>query len=129
MPRALVIDDQPFVRATVSLILRGHGFDVTEAEGGKAGLKKLEEMAFDVAIVDIYMPEMDGVQVIKFIREREPKLPVIAMSGVELNSSERMALDYFAMKPELEDIPTIKKPFKPNELMGLVQRTMARNDQ
>jgi CheY-like chemotaxis protein len=93
MPRVLVIDDQPFVRNTISLILKSRGFEVVEAERGSDGLKKLEEKRFDLAIVDIYMPGMDGVKTIKLLQERAPDLPVIAMSGVQLNSSDKTALD------------------------------------
>lgn len=124
MQRVLVIDDQAFVRTTVALILRAQGFEVVEADRGAVGLKKLEDAEFDLAIVDIYMPGMDGVKIIKLIRERLPNLPIIAMSGVQLNSSERTALDYFSMVPELSNIPCIKKPFKPNQLTDAIQKVM-----
>jgi CheY-like chemotaxis protein len=124
MPRALVIDDKAYIRTTVSMILRAHGFDVTEADSGTAGLKQLEETNFDLAIVDIYMPGVDGVRVIKLIRERTPKLPVVAMSGAQLGSSGRTALDYFPMIPDLVGVPSIKKPFKPDQLMEIVKRAM-----
>ena len=124
MPRVLVIDDQLFVRKTVSLILTAQGFEVVEAERGIDGLKELEDSSFDLAIVDIYMPGMDGVKIIKLMRERMPSLPVIAMSGVQLNSSDKTALDYFTMSPELSTIPCLKKPFKPHELTTAIQKVL-----
>jgi len=124
MPRVLVIDDQPFVRNTISLILKARGFEVVEAERGSDGLKMLEETRFDLAIVDIYMPGMDGVKTIKLLQERAPDLPVIAMSGVQLNASDKTALDYFSMAPELCKIPCLRKPFRPNELAAAIQKVI-----
>jgi CheY-like chemotaxis protein len=124
MPRVLVIDDQSFVRKTVSLILTAQGFEVVEAERGIDGLKMLEDTNFDLAMVDIYMPGMDGVRIIKLMRERVPNLPVIAMSGVQLNSSDKTALDYFTMSPDLSTIPCLKKPFKPHELTTAIQKVL-----
>ena len=124
MPRVLVIDDQSFVRDTISLMLKARGYEVVAADRGQAALKMLEESVFDLVVVDIYMPGMDGVKIIKSIRERTPKLPIIAMSGVQLNSSERTALDYFSMIPSLADIPCIKKPFRPNHLTEAIEKVM-----
>jgi CheY-like chemotaxis protein len=124
MSRVLVIDDQLFVRNTISLILKAQGFDVIEVDRGAEGLKRLEEAAFDLAIVDIYMPGMDGVKIIKLIHQRVPNLPVIAMSGVQLNSSDKTALDYFSMIPDLSAIPCLKKPFRPHELTEAIRKVM-----
>ena len=124
MSRVLVIDDQKFVRDTISLILKTKGFEVIEADSGIVGLKKLETFDFDLAIVDIYLPGMDGVKVIKQIRERVPDLPIIAMSGVQLNSSDRTALDFFSMLPALSTIPCLKKPFRPKELTEAIYKVM-----
>lgn len=124
MSRVLVIDDQKFVRDTISLILKAKGFEVIEADSGTLGLKKLETFDFNLAIVDIYLPGIDGVKVIKQIRERVPELPIIAMSGVQLNSSDRTALDFFSMLPALSTIPCLKKPFRPKELTEAIHKVM-----
>jgi len=127
MQRVLVVDDQHFVRSTISFILKAQGFEVVEVERGADALRLLEDTKFDLAIVDIYMPGMDGVKIIKLMRERTPDLPVIAMSGVQLNASDKTALDYFSMSPELSKIPCLKKPFKPNELMSAIQKVIRVN--
>jgi len=64
------------------------------------------------------MPGMDGVQVIKLVRERWPKLAIVAMSGVALNDSAHTALDFFALNPELAKIPKIKKAFSEKSIHG-----------
>jgi CheY-like chemotaxis protein len=121
MPCVLVIDDQPYVRATIAVTLKANGFDVVAAESGRLGLSKVENSRFDLVIVDIYMPEMDGVALIKTLRQRDPRLPIIAMSGVMFRSTGRTVLDILPMAPELSDIVCLQKPFRPNELLHAVQ--------
>jgi len=117
--RILVIDDQSQVRAAVSLALRAKGFDVVTAENGYAGLRTFKASRFDLVIADIFMPEMDGVKLIKALRERNPDLPVIAVSGVHLHGSERTALDLFPLA-HLSDVVCLQKPFGPAELLQAI---------
>jgi CheY-like chemotaxis protein len=125
MPRVLVIDDQPYVRATIAVTLKANGFDVVAAESGRMGLNKVENSHFDLVIVDIYMPEMDGVALIKALRQHDPRLPIIAMSGVMFRSTGRTVLDILPMAPDLSDIVCLQKPFRPNELLQAAQNAMA----
>jgi CheY-like chemotaxis protein len=118
--RILVIDDQTQVRAAVSLALRAKGFDVVTAENGHAGLRTFKASRFDLVIADIFMPEMDGVKLIKALRERNPDLPVIAVSGVHLHGSERTALDLFPLSPNLSGIVCLQKPFGAVELLQAI---------
>lgn len=117
--RILVIDDQTQVRAAVSLALHAKGFDVVTAENGHAGLRTFKASPFDLVIADIFMPEMDGVKLIKALRERNPDLPVIAVSGVHLRGSERTALDLFPLA-HLSDVLCLQKPFGPAELLQAI---------
>ena len=125
MRRVLVIDDKPYVRATVISVLRPAGFEVVAVDDGKWGLRKFEESSFDLAIVDLYMPGVDGVKVIKELRNRAPKFPIIAMSGVLLGRSQRTALDIFPNVPGLTEIICLKKPFRSNELLSAVETALA----
>jgi CheY-like chemotaxis protein len=124
MPRILVIDDQPHVRATISIVLEAKGFEVVAAESGATGIRKFQESEFDLVIVDIYMPEMDGTRIIKLLRERAPNLPIIAISGVLLKASGRTALDFLPMSPAFENVMCLQKPFRPTELLNLVEKAM-----
>jgi CheY-like chemotaxis protein len=124
MPRVLVIDDQPAVRATISLVLQSEGFDVTAAESGQLGLSEFDKSRFDLVIVDIFMPDMDGVKLIKSLRARIPTQPIIAISGVLMRASGRTALDLFAMAPELSSITCLQKPFRPKELLQAILKTI-----
>jgi CheY-like chemotaxis protein len=74
-----------------------------------------------LAVIDIYMPDFDGVKLIKAMRQRAPDFPVIAMSGVFLAKSQRMMLDYLPDLPGLATITCLKKPFRPPDLLSAVQ--------
>ena len=125
MPRVLVIDDQAHVRATISLTLQANGFEVVAVDGARAGLRELKKSSFDLVIVDIYMPEMDGVKFIKTLRAVAPNLPVIAISGVFVGASERTVLDMMPLSPELFDLKCLRKPFRSHELLLAVQQALA----
>ena len=122
MQRILVIDDQVHVRAAVSAALRAKGFEVATAQNGHAGLREFRARPFDLAIVDIFMPEMDGVKLIKALRERRPDFPVIAVSGTPLGASGRTALDLFPLAPDLAAVVCLQKPFRPEQLLQAIAK-------
>lgn len=124
MPRVLLIDDDKPVRTTITLALQKQGFEVVAAESGRAGLREFENSRFDLLIVDIFMPDMDGVKTIKALRQRNPQLPVIAISGVLLRASARTALDFFPMLPDLGGVTCLQKPFRPSELLKIVKNAL-----
>lgn len=124
MQRVLVIDDQSYVRATVVTALRANGFEAVAVESGPAGLGASTKSTFDLAIVDIYMPGMDGIKVIKELRSRHTELPIVAMSGVQIGVSEHTALDHLSKVPGLYDVVCLRKPFRPHELLAAVQSAL-----
>jgi CheY-like chemotaxis protein len=125
MHRILVIDDQSHVRTALALALSAKGFDVVAVESGQAALKEFDAARFDVAVVDVFMPKMDGVQLIKALRERKADLPVIAISGVHLGVSDRTALDYLPRASGLPGVMCLKKPFRPSQLVQLIGNAVA----
>ena len=80
MSRILVIDDQCDVRAIIAIVLRIHHFEIVEAASAPAGLRAFEASEFDLVIVDIFLAETNGLDVISLMRERVPDLPVVAIS-------------------------------------------------
>lgn len=121
MTHVLVIDDQVHARAAVAVALRTTGFEVTGFENGRIALLALENAHFDLAIVDIFMPNMDGVKLIRGIRERCPDLAIIAMSGAFLSSSGRTVLDILPAAGDLANVIRLKKPFRANELVRAIE--------
>ena len=114
MSRILLMDDQPDVRAVVTLALRVKGYDVVGFESGAAGLAAFEQTPFDLAIVDIFLGGMNCADVIRTLRDRSPNLPIVAISGVT-------ALDFLSDSPDLSNVVCLQKPFRPTELLKAIQ--------
>jgi DNA-binding response OmpR family regulator len=119
LPRILVIDDQSDVRAMISIVLRVHHFEVVEAASGADGLREFENSKFDLVIVDIFLQETNGFDVIRLMRERVPDLPIVAISGMT-------ALDFVSASPELSNVVCLQKPFRPNQLVRAVDAAQRR---
>ncbi len=114
MPRVLVVDDQSDVRAMISIVLRINHFDIVEAASAAAALTAFEQQSFDLAIVDIFLQNTNGSDLIGSLRERMPGLPVVAISGMT-------ALDFLSESPDLSDVICLQKPFRPHDLMRAVE--------
>ena len=126
MPRVLVVDDDPMVCMAIEVSLQRHGFEVTIADGGEAGICALETARFDVMIVDIFMPHMRGFELIRIFHERAPEIPLIAMSGYAFASFDTPSPDFLKMTLELGATVCLRKPFTPNALMAAVNECLAK---
>lgn len=122
MSRVLIIDDQADVRAMIAIVLRVHHFEIVEAESAAAGLKAFENSNFDVAIVDIFLQGTNGFDLITMMRERSPKLPIVAISGMT-------ALDFVSSSPEFSDVICLQKPFRANDLVRAIKAANASSQQ
>jgi CheY-like chemotaxis protein len=89
MAKILVIDDQPNVRMLLALLLQRQGYEVICAENGWKGLQRYRQEHPDVILLDLNMPEMDGVTVLKEIRRVDLKQPVIVLTGGSAPETER----------------------------------------
>jgi DNA-binding response OmpR family regulator len=110
MPCILVVDDEPDVRVMVSMLLRVNHFEVVEAENADSALRAFETTTFDAVIVDIFLGNTCGLDLISAMRERAPGLPVVAVSGMA-------TLDAVSRPSELADVVCLQKPFRPAELL------------
>jgi CheY-like chemotaxis protein len=125
MPRILVVDDDPMVCMAIEIFLERHGFQVTIADGGEAGLRAIEGTAFDLMIVDIFMPHMRGFESIRIFHERAPAVPLIAMSGYAFANLDSPAPDFLRMALELGATRCLRKPFTPVALLAVVNECLA----
>ncbi len=119
--RILVIDDDRSVGAAIESLLIRQGCEVVLAESGKLGMRAFEESGFDTVMIDIFMPEMNGLETIKNFRRRSPGLPIIAMSGFSLRDSRGPVPDFLAMAAALGATRCLRKPFGPQQLMAAIQ--------
>ena len=81
MPSILVVDDEPGVRSSISGVLRDEGFDVDAAETGEECLEKANGAAYDVIVLDIWLPGLDGLTTLQRLRERQIDSQVVIISG------------------------------------------------
>jgi CheY-like chemotaxis protein len=121
-PRVLVVDDDPMVCTAIELCLQRHGFEVTVAEGVEAGKLALESSAFDVMLVDIFMPHIRGFESIRVFHERAPAVPLIAMSGYAFAKFDVPSPDFLRMTLELGATVCLPKPFTPSALLAAVHQ-------
>jgi DNA-binding NtrC family response regulator len=80
-PVLLLIDDEPNILTTLRRALELEGYEVEVAGGGRVGLEKLAARDFDLVLLDVMMPELDGLQTLALLRQKDPELPVVMMSG------------------------------------------------
>jgi len=107
--RIMVVDDEEDFLETIVKRLRRRRVDVTGVESGLEALRKLEEEPFDVVILDVKMPDMDGIDVLKRIKKRWPRVEVIMLTGhasVEsgIQGLQHGAFDYVMKPAELDDL-------------------------
>jgi len=117
--RILIVDDQKNMRTTLAIMLRGAGHDVAEAKDGSDALEAIDDEAYDLIVTDLRMGRIDGIAVLRHIREVSPLTEVIVMTayGTIETAVEAMRLgawDY------------IQKPFTEDELLVKVDKALER---
>ena len=125
MLRILVVDDDTAVRGAIKMVLEQDGHDVTVAENGRAGVAAVEAGVFDLVICDIFMPGMDGIETIHAFHQHHPRMPVIAMSGFMFRDGQTPAPDYLSLSTKLGAAYSLRKPFRPQELLKAVRQCIA----
>src|SRR5260370_20879661 len=80
-PHLLIADDERSIRLTLEAGMALNGFRVTSARSGREALEAARETTFDGVICDIYMPEGDGLEVVRELRQLRPNLPIILMTA------------------------------------------------
>jgi len=111
--RVLVIEDNGDMRNLLRLVLEDAGHDVLTATHGKEGLAYVNGHRVDVVVTDLFMPEMDGIEVIAALRQQFPGVRIVAMSG-------RPGVDYLPVARELGAAQILRKPFEMDELLSAV---------
>ena len=122
MANILVIDDEPLICEMLDVLLSGEGHRVATAADGRAGISQFEEDAVDVVITDIIMPEGDGLEVIQKIRDRNPQVKIIAISG----GSRLGNVDLLEMARELGAVKVFSKPLDHAELVRAIKECVTK---
>ena len=113
MKKILIIDDDTYILTTFSQILKKRGFEVETAETGKQGLEKLSQGSYDVALIDVCLPDMEGTDLLaKAKKELENSIKIMLTGHPSVKTSE---------KASFEGADTyIVKPIKIDELISVI---------
>jgi CheY-like chemotaxis protein len=120
MPSVLIIDDDEAVCRAIETVLRLHACVAVVADSGQLGIRLFEASHFDVVMVDIFMPGMDGLEAIKGFRKRAPGVPIVAMSGYTPHSSSTPVPDFLGMASKRGATHCLQKPFASQQLIAAI---------
>ena len=120
MGSILVIDDDPQICGLLKQTLEKEGHTVETAENGVVGINQYRETQMDLILLDILMPEKEGLETILDLRREFPEVKIIAMSG----GSERAKLNLLDLAKRLGAQYTIQKPFQLKDLTDLVKEVL-----
>ncbi|MBW1860239.1 MAG: sigma-54-dependent Fis family transcriptional regulator [Deltaproteobacteria bacterium] len=113
----LVVDDDAFLRDACNQALSRHGHSVTLAKSGSESLELLERWSFDLILLDLKMPDEDGLTILATVKERDPEAVVVIITGYGTIETAVQAI-------KLGAFDFIAKPFTPDELLEIVNRVL-----
>ena len=116
--RILIVDDEPNIIGTVAPLLRGRGYDVATATSGRAALEMVQRIKPDLIVLDLGLPDMDGIEVCRQVRQ-SLTIPIVVLSARGAEGDKVRALDAGA-----DDYVT--KPFGAEELLARIRATLRR---
>jgi len=117
--KILIVDDEEIVIRSCQRILSDSAYVVDSVQDSLEALRKIEETPYDVVILDIMMPRMDGLEVLQQVKERHPDVDVIMMTGLSQIQTAVKAM-------KLGAFDYLSKPFDPDELKHVVDRALER---
>ena len=117
--KVLVVDDAKFMRLTLGNIIRKLGHEVVEAENGREALEKYREHRPDLVTMDITMPELDGVEAVKKLKQFDPGARVIMVSAMGQNELVVQAVQNGA-------VDFVVKPFSEDRIRDTIQKAGVR---
>ena len=115
--RLLLVDDEPLILEGLSRLLGARNYDVVTADGGRAALVAIGKQQFDVILLDLGMPDLNGNEVLRFIADRNIDTPVIVVSGESAIDAAIRALRGGATD-------FVRKPYEPEELLRRIDNTL-----
>src|SRR5690606_23617279 len=118
--RILVVEDDSSISLGLSMNLEAEGYEVTVAEDGEVGLAQGLDIGFDLIILDVMLPKLNGLEVLRTLRERGRTMPIIILSARGAEMDKVIGLELGA-----EDY--ITKPFGLAELLARVKAVLRRN--
>jgi DNA-binding response OmpR family regulator len=119
--KILVIEDDPCVRGLIAAQLMRHGHTVFGTHDGRDGMRALGWFRPDIIITDLFMPNMDGIEVIREVRRADPDAMIIAISGGAIMAAE----DALRLAMKLGAECVLEEPFKTEHLLAAVRAALS----
>ena len=113
--KILVVDDERVIIRSVEMVLKAEGYDIEGASSGKDAILKMEKTDYNLVLTDLNMPEMDGITLIRWLRQKKPDVGIVILTGYPSQETIKEAL-------ELGIIDYVPKPFTPAVLLDVTQR-------
>jgi len=118
--KILVIDDEAIVRASCERVLTPEGYSVAVVARGSDAMECLSREHFDLVLSDLKMPDMDGLEVLRNIKERWPGISVVLITGYGSDPTALQAIESGAVE-------YLEKPFTPEDIVRVVKRALGHN--
>jgi CheY-like chemotaxis protein len=125
LAKILIVDDDSAVQATIRLLLERAGHSVVVAGDGSKGLALFEAEDFDLLLLDIFMPGMDGLETMRLMHRQRPLTPIIVISGKPVTWDPGSGPNFLAMATKLGAVTSLQKPFRPAALLMAVDGCLA----
>jgi DNA-binding response OmpR family regulator len=119
--RVLVIEDDALVGAAIQMILDREGCQTVHARDADSGIEAFESSSFDLVIVDIFIPGVNGLKTIAGLCNRAPTISILAISGFRFRGSMDPGLDFLSMAASVGATVCLRKPFTHPQLMAAVR--------
>lgn len=120
-PTILLVEDETLLREGIQEILEVNGFKVIGASDGAEALEWLDQVPVTLVVSDLVMPNMNGMEFVRLVREKFPQLPIIIASGSPGAVMQRLGIDSIQISGATA---SIMKPFKGAELVTLVKQLL-----
>jgi DNA-binding response OmpR family regulator len=111
--RVLIVDDEPSVGDALRLVLESNGYEVVLVTNGLDGIDQVRRRRFGFSVVDLFLTDISGFQVITGIRKHQPEIPIVLITA---HGSEQV----FAEAKKLGAVGALAKPFPPAEILKLI---------
>ena len=121
MPRILVVDDDPNLRTAIRRMLEPEGFEIEEASDGRDAMRSFRARPADLVLCDVFMPEKDGLDLLRELVREFSGARMVAMSG----GGFRGTLDLLPMAHALGASAVLYKPFERAELLAVVGQSLS----
>lgn len=120
----LVVDDEKDICWALENTLGDEGYHITQVNRGEDAIREVKQQSFDMAIIDVKLPGMSGIEISRAVRQLDPRLKIVIISGYQYEEDQPIQE---GMRQGMYR-GFISKPFELDEVAALVRRVLAEND-